>query len=103
VEDRSRPAGEHRSTRGFDGEDANARPSRFEDFTDTRDGPSSPDGRDEEVHGTSGIVPDLDGRGSPVDLHIRWVAELVEHHGAGKFVDEVSCLGDGVGHEDAAR
>ena len=61
------------------------------------------DARHEDVDVAVGVVPDLLGRGAPVDLDVRLVLELLREHGAGGLGGDLLGACDGALHALAAR
>ncbi len=95
------PPGEHRRVGGLDRHDAHARLALLERFPHPGDGSAGAHGTDEDVDGALCVFPDFDRRGSPMDLGVRGVSELVQHDRARDLLEQLRRSSDRVTHEDA--
>ena len=70
----------------------------LDDLGDAREGPAGAHARDQEIHGSVGVPPDLLGGGAPVDGRVRRVRELLEDDAVRDLGVEFLGLGDGAAH-----
>jgi hypothetical protein len=98
-----RPTRQHGCAGGFNRDHAHCGFARLEHLANSSDCSARADGADEDIHSALGVVPNLNGRSSPMQIGVRAVPELVQHDCTRGLCDEICSPRDSIDHENAGR